>query len=164
MRAALALCAALALAGCGFQPMYATNDAAASKSIALLALGAVEGADEATRAFRDAAQGLFPADEAIARHRLELNLNGRRRFVSVQLDNSATRNNYILNAEWRLIDIATGNVLTRGESEATASYSILDAQYAAYVSEQDAVRRAAGVVADDIARETAAYFAASGDQ
>ncbi len=164
MRAALALCAALALAGCGFQPMYATNNAAATSAVSQLALGAVDGADEATRAFRDAAQGFFPADEASAAYRVELGLDGRRRFVSVQLDNSTTRNNYILRANWRLIDVATGNVLTRGESEATASYSILDAQYAAYVSEQDAVRRAAGVVADDIAREAAAYFAASGAQ
>ncbi|MEO1309923.1 MAG: hypothetical protein AAFV51_03005 [Pseudomonadota bacterium] len=158
---ALALLIAIALAGCGFRPMYAEGTGAVA-GLNSLALGRTTGLEDAVRAFNDSAIGLFPADPASARYRVNVQLQSRRRAVSVQTDDSVTRNDYVVTADWRIVAPETGEVVYRGTSQATASFSILDAQYAAYVSELDALKRAAGVVATDINRRSAAFFATNG--
>ena len=56
-----------------------------------------------------------------------------------------------LTAQYRLSEIGTGKAVYDGRSRATASYNIVESQYATIAAEKNARLRASRIVAEDIA-------------
>lgn len=75
---------------------------------------------------------------------------------SIGLDNTATRETIIFKAIYQLIK--DKEIIVEGESTAEVSYSILTMPYGTVVSQKDVIRRAANILADDIALRISVYF------
>jgi LPS-assembly lipoprotein len=93
-------------------------------------------------------------------HRLKIQMAGTRATVSLD-SNSALPNmeNYALNTTYSLIEVGTGKVVVQGRAFATVSYEPPGQQrFARINSLQDAERRAAKVVSDNITTRLASYF------
>jgi LPS-assembly lipoprotein len=65
-------------------------------------------------------------------------------------DETATRANLTLRADYELRRVADDEVIAKGTSRATSGYDILSSQYATLTSKDDARDRSARVISDDI--------------
>lgn len=75
---------------------------------------------------------------------------------STSLINTANRETIVYKAMYRLVE--NGETIIDGMSKAEASYSILTMPYATVVSKEDAIKRVAAILADDIILRLSVYF------
>lgn len=152
---------ASALAGCGFAPVYGERPANAPTQIAL---DNVEVAPIAEKLLGlEMRNGLIDrinpnGEPASPLYRLEVNLNAQRGGVLVQPDASITRYDYILTARYKLIGLEKNETLASGTTSARASYNVVESEYATLIAQQDAGKRAARTLSDDVAMRIALYF------
>jgi LPS-assembly lipoprotein len=150
------------LAGCGFQPLYG-NRAAGNESVAA-DLGSVRIDPLSDRVgqqmhnfLRDR---LNPSGQPVSpSYRLQVQLLETLTELGVQRDETASRANLRMDADFALTNYATEAPLLSGRSSSTTSYDILSNPFATTVSEDDARERALREVADDIQTRLALYFA-----
>ncbi len=148
-----------ALAGCGLRPLYGGAGHAVAEE-----LGAIEVVAPKTPLgwlLADRLVGELAAVVAdVPRYRLEiLRLRRRRDALAVQLDDSVTRYELTLIAEFQLTRLADGARLLRADLRRVASYNVLRQPWATRAAERDAERRAAGELARAIRNRLALYFA-----
>jgi LPS-assembly lipoprotein len=161
---AVALMPLAALAGCGFKPLYgqtggATTDVSVSDSLASVRVTPMRDrvGQQMHNFLRDR---LNPYGQPAAPlYKLQVELRESVDEVGVRRDETATRANLKLTANFVLQAVADGAELTSGSSVSTTSFDILDEAFATTVSEEDARERALREVADDIRRRLAVYFA-----
>ncbi len=150
-RAAL-IATLVALAACGFQPLYGKGPQQAAPD----QLGNIAVAPIADRLGQITHNFLLdrlnprgqPADPS---YRLEVKLFDSKQNLAIKKDATATRALLNLSAQFRLIEISTGYPVYDGRSRATASYNIVESQYATIAAEKNARLRASRIVAEDIA-------------
>lgn len=151
-----ALCAALALSlpalsGCGFTPVYATNDKATRALLSRMALVDVKGTDTVESAVRGAfSRRVSPAGES-ALYDLGLDVRETAVPLAVQIDDSVTRYNYRMTADYTLTRRADGKT-TKGLVESVASFNVVASQYSTLFAERRARERAADQLAEQIER------------
>jgi len=97
-----------------------------------------------------------PAD---ANYSLQVQLTERLQELGVRRDETATRANLRMEADFALLSIDGQRQLMAGQSVSTTSYDILTNPFATTVSEDTARERALREVADDIQTRLALYFA-----
>jgi LPS-assembly lipoprotein len=155
LQGALLIAAALAAAGCGFRPVYATNADDAPPLFQRIAIGAVI-APEAVQPFLvDALQDrMAPQDDESPRFELVVTASEIAERLAVQIDATVTRYNYRLEADYKLTDLSTG-VATRGSANAVVSYNIVSSQYSTLFAERKAQEKAATILAREIERDLA---------
>jgi LPS-assembly lipoprotein len=161
IRFVLALGALIALAACGYQPLYGERGAAGESAAA--DLSAVKIVPIANRngqmlynALRDR---LNPQGQpGTPRYLLEVQLAEGSQAIGVRRDEIATRANLVQSARFELRDAQSDVVLFRGNADATMSYSIVQQRYATLVAEGDARQRGVEALADDIRLQTALYL------
>ncbi len=78
--------------------------------------------------------------------------------LAIRRDETATRANLRISSNFKLAETASGVTVFRGRSRRTASYNIVQSDYANVIARRTAQRRAALLVADDIATRLALYF------
>ena len=162
----LALAAAAAplagLAACGFRPVYSSPDATDASVANDLAAVRIEPlrdrvGQQMHNFLRDR---LNPYGQPVSpSYRLRVNLVETVRELGVQLDETASRANLQMIANFTLLNFATDEPLLTGRTSSTTSYDILRNPFATTVSETDARERALREVADDIQTRLALYFA-----
>jgi LPS-assembly lipoprotein len=81
--------------------------------------------------------------------------------LAIQIDNTITRFNLTLTANYFLTDARTGTAVTAGSLRATASYNVLQSDFANVIAERDAQQRAARNVADELKTRLAVFFGGS---
>lgn len=81
------------------------------------------------------------------------------RELALRSDETATRADLDLVAEFTLRRPSAEDVLFRGHGRSINSYNIRTSQFATHVSEQDARERGLRELADDIRAQVAIYFA-----
>lgn len=149
------------LTGCGFQPLYAQPENGAGIAAALAQIDVVSSGGDIGRDVKFSVldvlteSGNAPANPA---YRLLLEPRASETNVAVQQDADVTRKNLLLRTRFRLVDLATGNEVLRSRSVARASYNRVESEFANLTAAQDARRRSAEVVAEDIARQLAVFF------
>ena len=148
-------CAAVALAGCGFTPLYATPGTTP-------ALASVEVTAPQTREGYLVKQRL---NEALARdrdvaplYRLAMTFNEARYPEGVRVNNVATRYELGLTASYVLTDSATGRVLLQSSVPVQVSYDSADPPFAGTQANQDGEVRLAEQTALRIRLDLARYF------
>jgi len=150
----------LAVASCGFSPLYgagANNETVAAN----LATVRVEPLRDRTgqqmhNFLRDR---LNPKGQPTAPdYVLQVDLTESLSELGVRRDETATRANLKMEAEFFLRPIGGESALLTGKSSSTTSYDILSNPFATTVSEGDARERALREVADDIRTRLALYF------
>jgi LPS-assembly lipoprotein len=157
-RAALVVAAAsLALSACGFRPLYGTSSipegaANAFAAVRIEPIGPTNDSDRigylVTNALDEALHK--PGLRAETRHILKISLADERRGLAIQDDASITRYNYRLSADWLLVAVGADSAAASGRAETTASYNVVDSEYATLVARKDAEERAAREIAEQI--------------
>jgi LPS-assembly lipoprotein len=150
----------LALAACGFQPLYGERGGNPGTMAEMARIEIAPIPDRIGLTVRNHLIDLLtPAGPAAAAaYRLDVKLHEEREGVAIRRDLVATRFNYRLTGSYRLIDASSGAVLAHGEARSTAAYNVVDSPYATLVSEQDAAARAARELSDSIRLRIALYF------
>ncbi len=145
-RRALVALAGLALAGCGFTPLY--GDAGVGGSLSRIA---VSGQDDRL-GYRVREQ----LEDALGRDasrpplwRLETVVEQSRRPLGRRIDDTATRYELTVRSRWTLTPLDGGAPLS-GQRTVTTTYAAADQPYAAIAAQQDGEERAAAELARQI--------------
>ena len=150
----------LALSGCGYQPLYGTTEkGSAVDDLASINVKVIRDrtGQELHNYLRDE---INPTGRpgAAARYDLEVDLRETREALAIRTDETATRYNLNQTAQFKLRDIETGRIVLTGTSQAAVSYNVLRDDFSNVVSENNARRRGAHEIADDIRLRLAAYL------
>jgi LPS-assembly lipoprotein len=154
--AAFLAVAALTLSACGFTPLYGPQSV--TKGLGSIEVVAADG--RAGYLLRE------KLDDALARdvnllptHRLVYTVSEMRYARGVRVDNVANRYELNLTANWRLLDVKTGQAVRSGSTSAAVTYDSADQPYASISAQQDSQERAATEVARRIQLELATWLA-----
>ena len=150
----------LALAGCGFKPIYATPEnggaVALNQAIAVRQISAPE---SVAPYINDALKRrLVLAEGRAAEYDLYIQARETAERLAVQLDATVTRFNYRLRARYILVNLESGERVT-GNANAVASYNIVTSQYSTLFAEKAAQEKAARLLAEEIERDLFIQFA-----
>lgn len=158
------LLAALALAACGFQPLYGPRDASTT-SDQLAAVKVELIADRLGQQVRNyLLDRMSPRGEPKApRYRLAVELSESLQELGFRKDETATRANLVVTADYALIKVGEKKPLLKGISQSANSFNIVNSDYATLVAENDARKRAARRLSDEITTRLAIYFNGRGD-
>ena len=143
--AALLVGMALALSACGFTPLYGGTDSQAMSPVDHMAAIRISALPDRTgqqmhNLLRDRLNPIGqPREPAYA---LGLRLSESRQELGIRKDETATRANLILSANFTLRDLESGRVLLEGRTSSVNSFNILTNQFATGFSEADARERA----------------------
>ena len=151
----------LALAACGFTPLYATPGV--TPSMASIQVNAPKGRTGFLlgEQLNDA---LATDRTAPPRYRLDLAIREHRYNRGLTVDNVARRyENHVL-ITYELYDLVLGKVVKAGAEPIEITYAASDQPYAGIAAQQDAQQRAAADAAQRIRVDLGAYFAAKSAQ
>ncbi|GAA4253935.1 hypothetical protein GBZ26_02340 [Azospirillum formosense] len=155
---ALVAPAVLATAACGFQPMYGNLGANSIGSAELqqVEIGGIK--DRYGQKLRNLLIDRFYTDgrPAAPRYRLETALTASEQKLSLQKDATATRAQLVVNAPYQLIDAATGKILFQANARSFTSYNVLEQQYGALATVENAYDRALIEISNEITTRVAA--------
>lgn len=157
---------ALALSACGFQPLYGRGqDGAASPAAQMAAVRIAPLRDRIGQQLRNLLRDRLnplgqPSNPA---YDLQIILVETRQELGIRKDETATRANLIVSANFSLLEVGSGRVLLRGLTTSTNSYNILTSQFATTSTESNARKRALREVSDEIRTRLGIYFAGLGD-
>lgn len=90
--------------------------------------------------------------------RLEVRLHSQEDQLGLQKDATTTRSRLTITADYALFDTATNKQIFAATSHSTASYSILDQQYATLAAKEDANKRTLQELADLITARLLLFF------
>ena len=154
-RALLVAGAVLALAACGFRPLYADSDqdATAYAELARIEVGIIP--ERSGQILRAALiDGLNPAGRpADPLYRLRVDLREREEELGIDKTDSATRANLPADGGDPLLDRRVGLI---------TSYNILLDEFATLTAQNDARERALRQIGSDIRTQLALYFSRAG--
>ncbi len=150
----------LALTGCGLRPVHG----GAARAELLPQLAAIEVSEQQGRRgvyFRNYLLDELNPDgiQVPGAYDLTVTLRQEQTELAIQLDNSATRYNLILGADFTLTRKSDGQPVYGSATRRVVSYNVRGDPFATLVAEQDAERRAAREVARQIRAMLQLYFA-----
>jgi LPS-assembly lipoprotein len=154
--------AALALAGCGFQPLYGGTTAGGAKLAEVMA--AVEITPIPGRVGQKLRNELIFANTgggyaSPPRYRLNIVIKESVTDTLVQITGDATGQVYQLEASFELVDPSTRGVLFQGKAISRAAYNRLQEIFANVRARYDAENRAARTISESIKTQLAAFLA-----
>lgn len=159
-----ALTASLALGGCGFTPLYATNGAGGS-------LAAIDVHDPLDNAFNGTVQdrtGFLLKQSLInelavksgnPRYALDTVITEHRFPRGVRVNNVANRYEINMTVAYKLTDIATNKTVVEGKAPVIVTYDSADPPYAGTVAAQNGDQRATEQAAIQIRLALGRFFA-----
>ena len=158
---ALAACLAL-LGGCGFQPLYGQRDrGSVAAELAAVKIKLIENRI-GQQLHNFLLDRLNPRGKpATAIYDLIIELEESKEDLAIRKDETATRANLTLRAEYELRRVATGEILVEGFSRSVTSYNIVDSDFATLSAESDARKRAVREISEDIKVRLGIYFSAA---
>ena len=146
---ALAIAACLALGGCGLKPMYAGG----SSGVVSSSLSTIQVAPIPERAgwlVRNALVDRLHGESSNPSYRLEVELDDDLTGFGIRGDSAVTRERRILRARYRLVDLASGQVVLDATAGSDAGIDVVSSEYATVAAEQTAQERLASVIADQM--------------
>jgi LPS-assembly lipoprotein len=150
-----ALLAGLALAACGFTPLYATKGLAAGMSSIEVKVPHGRLAYLLSESLND---DLARDRDRPAVYRLDLTVTSRVFARGLNLDETAAYYEDHVTVDYRLIEIATGRVMKTGSQPVEVTYAATNIPYAGIAAQEDAQKRAADQAADRIRTDLGIYF------
>jgi len=162
----LAVILPLLLAACGWHPLYGKLDETTGAGQELGSVHVQPIADRVGQnLYNELRDRINPEGEPADPHYdLVIGLNEQLQQFLVQEDQTATRVDLTLYANFALYQRGNIQPILIGQSRSTTTYDELSNQYASVVSASDARRRGAEALADDIANRIAVYLAQPPDQ
>ena len=136
--------AGLAVTGCGFTPVYGDGGGVGSN---LSRIAVTTQDDRLGYRLREQLEDALGRDGGQpAQWRLEAKAEQSRRPLGRRIDDTATRYELTVKADWTLVYIGPGDPMT-GTETVTLTYSAADQPYAAIAAQQDGEERAAAELA-----------------
>ena len=163
--------AALAVAGCGFRPLYGEigNQPGSQARFASVYVPPIELEDagyQLRNDLLDILQAKGTAQDAL--YDLKVDLRDRNQAIAIQNETvntikevEITRYNYTLIADYQLIDRRTQKVVTKGMESSLSAYDVVPSPYATLVAQQDARAKTALGIAHQLQLRLAIFFAQS---
>lgn len=145
MRLSLVVLVALALAGCGFTPMYATSGDGTGLANQFSSVQVAPIPDRVGQVVRNGLMDrLNPhGPPGAPLYRLEVTLDEAVEGFGFRPDEAITRENLRLDAVYRLIRTADEELLLEGNAHSNLAYDIVQSDFANFSAKQDARRRTA---------------------
>jgi LPS-assembly lipoprotein len=157
---AFSLLTALALAACGFHPLYGNGGSAVGPTLSTIYVEPIS--DRVGYELRNDLFDLlnFSGSPETSQYRLKLSLQEREDAVVLQANTSITRYNYTLTAHYELTPKGTTDVAKSGDLTAFAAYNVAAAPflYATVTAQRDAHNRAANDIAERLRTQLAVYL------
>lgn len=156
--------AALALAGCGFQPLYGPRSVSTTADqLAAVKVELIE--DRLGQQVRNnLLDRMSPRGEPEApRYTLAVALSENLQELGFRKDETATRANLVVTASYALTKVGEEQPLLKGKSQSANSFNIVDSDYATLIAENDARTRAARRLSDEISTRLAIFFNGRGN-
>lgn len=155
-RATLGLSLLLALSSCGLRPLYAGGaEGAVARSFTQMSVAPIP--NRAGWLVRNALVERLGGDHPGATHRLEVQLDDDISGFGIRGDRSVTRERRTLRARYRLVEIATGQVVLDATAGSDAGIDVVASPYATVAAEQTALERLATVIADQMVARLGLY-------
>lgn len=154
----LALLFMLSLTGCGLTPMYAGGASGpVASSLAAISVAPIPQRDGwlVRNALLDKLGGEHPQ----ASYRLEVELDDDIAGFGIRNNRSITRERRTLRARYRLVEVATRQVVLDATAGSDAGVDVVSSPYATVAAEQTALERLALIVADQMVARLALYAA-----
>lgn len=161
LRNILMITVLLALASCGFRPVYKNYGEDATWSAELAAIEVTPLTfDRHEQVLSSELQDLLNPTSADvpAKYTLDLAVTRRRDASAIQRNRQITRYNLVVRAKYELKDKATNKVVKRGSSLMNASYDATASDFANYTAEEDSVRKIMKEIAKDIRFQLTTQF------
>lgn len=151
MSRALAIAAAsLMLGGCQLQPLYAGGAGGqVATTLSSVAVAPIEG-QVGWLVYNKLKERLAAGASGEARYRLDVELDDNITGLGIRGDRAITRERRALRARYRLVDLATGQVVLDATAGSDAGIDVVSSEYATVAAEQTAAERLSEVVADQI--------------
>jgi LPS-assembly lipoprotein len=156
MMRVLALAVLLALAGCGLQPMYGGGGSGAVAT-GLSSIQVAPIPDRAGWLVRNALVDRLGGESSSPAYRLEVELNDDLTGFGIRGDSSVTRERRTLRARYRLVELASGQVVLDATAGSDAGIDVVSSEFATVAAEQTAQERLALVIADQMASRLALF-------
>ncbi len=163
-RRAVLLGSGMALAGCGFRPLYApaSSGVAGPASAEMAAIFVPVFAERSGQLLRQALQQRFEGSGTGVAKKYELiaSISIYADPIAIQRDSSASRVRLTGSAPWFLRALSLEHpVLAQGSSRILDGYNIINQQYfAADLENETATRRVASALADQITLQVGSFF------
>jgi LPS-assembly lipoprotein len=148
----------LALAACGFHPLYSTRTYDVAPELASIKVASIadrRGQELRNLLYTDLNPKGVPARPVYV---LDTTLSVAKQDLAIAKDETVTRANLIIVARYIMRAIETGHVLFRGESSSTTSFDVVRSEYANIAAEQDAQSRALKAISGDMTLRLSFYF------
>ena len=158
MRRFAVLPIALAVAGCGLQPLYGGGAHGAAGA----ALGSVEvgpiGGQQGWLMRAALNDRLHAAAAGATRYRLEVELDDQIIGLGINDQNTVTRERRTLRARYRLVDLEqAGTVVLDATAGANTGLDVTSSDYSTLAAEQTSLEHLTGEIADQIVARVALY-------
>jgi LPS-assembly lipoprotein len=160
-RRALLAAAAAALAGCGFQPLYAEREEGeAEAELAAVKINTIPNRNGQIL-HNLLLDRMNPKGRPVAPlYALDIQLTEQKANIGIIKDSTATLAQLASTATYTLYDLKKRAVLQSGRSRSFTSYSIVQSEFATLAAEKDARERTLRELAEDITTKVAVYLSA----
>ena len=157
LRLGLILPLALALSGCGLEPMYAGGEhGAVAQALSEVEVGPIEG-QQGWLVRNALVDRIGAAGKGQGRYRLDVVLDDQITGFGIRSNNTVTRERRTLRARFKLIDMSNQAVLLDATAGSDAGIDVVTSEYAVIAAEQTALEHLSGEVADQIVTRVAIY-------
>ena len=171
--AALAVCGvSLALAGCGFRPLYGKigNGPGAQAVFSAVYVAPIQLEDAGYELRNDLLDALQAKPEpAGALYDLRITAHDKNAPIAIQNEQvgllkevEITRYNYTLTADYQLVERTTQKVLTKGTESSLSAYDVVANPYSTQIAKEDAQARTAQDIAQQLRIRIAVFLAQHG--
>jgi LPS-assembly lipoprotein len=171
LAAVAGLAAGLALASCGFHPLYGRANPEVVPEMAAVKIRPFTGPNiltdasqqETARVGQELRNLLFTrlnpkGEPSQPKYELNAKVTESKQNLAVQKTEVATRVNLVIDAQYTLSDIAARAVVVSASSRGIASYDIVQSEFANLTASKDAERRALQTISDDMTLRISFYF------
>ncbi len=161
-RIALSLAGLLALSACGWQPLYGRVDSTGGNAAPQLATVHILPIADRTgqNLYNELRDRINPSGSPSQPHYdLVIRLDEQTTQMLILQDQTASRTNLTLTATFQLYQRGNAKPVLQGTSRTTTTYDLLNDEFATIQSTNDARRRGALTLADDIATQLAVFLA-----
>ena len=159
IRALLAAATSLALSACALQPLYGggTSGPVAS-TLRQVTVAPIPGRD-GWLVYNKLKERLGEMGEAEPQYRLEVELDDEIIGLGIRGDRAVTRERRTLRARYRLVTLATGQVVLDATAGSDAGIDVVSSEYATVAAEQTVAEWLADEVANQIVARLGLYAA-----
>jgi LPS-assembly lipoprotein len=157
-----AAAAALAIAGCGFEPMHAQRSGASSAALSSIDIKLI--ADRSGQMLRnELLQQMQPRGQTPTRYSLSVTLTEGLASLGIRKDEVATRANLTLSANFTITEPGGTQPLFSGSARSVNSYNILTSDFATLSAREDARRRGVNQLALEIRERISVWLIRAGE-